>query len=240
MNGLFDEKGVKTMKKSKRPRIIIFTSENVGKKSSLIRALAEFTLTEPPLFNAEIVAIISTVHNTLPITHLMGINYVNLSKKETSKIDVKCVKEYNPDYIILFHWKDYIEGIEPNKIIYIHPGSFPEKGSINGGYGVYKNIMEAEAKLKNHQSAMTIHYVDEKADYGVGPIIARMPIYIRSDDTWKTLMMRTNLLSARWVARVLDLLVKGYINLEENKVVARNWIHEFCIKSKGLEYRDEF
>ena len=77
------------------------------------------------------------------------------------------IKQLNVDLIVLagFLWKvpdDFIAAFQ-NKIINIHPALLPKYGG-KGMYG--HHVHEAVVANKEHESGITIHYVNENYDEG--------------------------------------------------------------------------
>ncbi|TBX71086.1 phosphoribosylglycinamide formyltransferase [Flavobacterium silvisoli] len=77
------------------------------------------------------------------------------------------IKELQPDLIVLagFLWKmpEAIVHEFPNKIINIHPALLPKYGG-KGMYGM--NVHKSVLENKEHETGITIHYVNEHYDEG--------------------------------------------------------------------------
>ena len=67
-------------------------------------------------------------------------------------------------------------------------------------------------------SGATVHFVDEGTD--TGPIILQKAVYIRQDDTAKTLQQRI-MEQAEWkiLPRAIDLIANGKVTLVDGKAV---------------------
>ena len=85
----------------------------------------------------------------------------------TSDIILSLLKNHHPDLIVLagFLWKfpEPILSAFPNKVINIHPALLPKYGG-KGMYGMH--VHEAVVANKEHETGITIHYVNEHYDEG--------------------------------------------------------------------------
>lgn len=88
-----------------------------------------------------------------------------------------------------------------DRIVNIHPGPLPELG----GRGLYgRRVHEAVLASGRHETAVTIHLVNER--YDEGQVLVRWPVPVRPDDTAATLGARV--LAAEHIVypRVVDAL----------------------------------
>jgi phosphoribosylglycinamide formyltransferase-1 len=118
------------------------------------------------------------------------------------------LKEREIDYIALAGYLNLIpENIVKaykNKIVNIHPALLPKYG----GKGMYGHFVH-EAVLENNdsESGPTVHLVDEI--YDNGKILEQIRIPVLPDDTPDTLAARVLEQEHRLYPRVLDKLIKG-------------------------------
>ncbi len=89
------------------------------------------------------------------------------------------------------------------------------------GHRVHEAVIAAYRQGRITQSAVTMHFVDDVA-YDNGPIIFRMPVLIRPEDTPETLARRVNEKERSWQSYILNLVVHGDILLRDGRVVFRD------------------
>lgn len=104
----------------------------------------------------------------LNIANTEGIPSMVINRQDiSSQTFISTLQQYNPHYIILagFLWKIPQQMVEafPEKIVNIHPALLPKYGG-KGMYG--NNVHEAVIAAAEHESGITIHYVDEVYDNG--------------------------------------------------------------------------
>ena len=100
------------------------------------------------------------------------------------------------------------------RIINIHPSLIPSFCGT-GFYGL--KVHEEALKRGVRVSGATVHFVDEGTD--TGPIILQKAVYIRQDDTPKTLQQRI-MEQAEWkiLPKAIDLIANGQISIKDGKV----------------------
>jgi len=89
----------------------------------------------------------------------------------------------------------------PGRIVNIHPGPLPDFG----GHGMYgRRVHEAVLASGAHESAATVHLVNER--YDDGPVLARWPVPVHPGDSAATLGARV--LAAEHIVypRIVDAL----------------------------------
>ena len=117
----------------------------------------------------------------------------------------------NISFIVLagFLWKIPAELIRvyPDRILNIHPALLP----AYGGKGMYgKAVHEAVVSAREHQSGITIHYVDELYDHG--RIFFQASVNLSPEETAETLAEKIHVLEhrhypeqiARWLENSLN------------------------------------
>ena len=100
-------------------------------------------------------------------------------KEKYNQVLVQKMNEINPDLIVLAGYMKLIPheltSIYEKKIINIHPGKLPNFGG-KGFYGM--NVHRAVIDSGIDESAVTIHYVNEKYDEGMIIHEERVPVTI--------------------------------------------------------------
>ncbi|WP_333599618.1 phosphoribosylglycinamide formyltransferase [Flavobacterium sp.] len=113
------------------------------------------------------------------------------------------INELQPDLIVLagFLWKMPEEIVHhyPNKIINIHPALLPKYGG-KGMYGmnVHKTILEN----KEHETGITIHYVNEH--YDEGEFILQQTVNIESCQTPEEIAAKVHELEHEFFPKVIE------------------------------------
>ena len=97
-----------------------------------------------------------------------GVPSIVFSKEELrSEVFLQKVLDFKPDLIVLagflLQFPSNIISVFPNKIINIHPALLPSYGG-KGMYGM--NVHKAVLENKEHETGITIHYVNENYDEG--------------------------------------------------------------------------
>jgi phosphoribosylglycinamide formyltransferase-1 len=85
------------------------------------------------------------------------------------------------------------------------------------GHHVHEAVIKAFRKGRITQSAVSIHFVSEEFDRG--PIIVKIPVLIRKDDTAETLAARVNKIEHGWQSHILNEIVHKRICLGGNWLV---------------------
>jgi phosphoribosylglycinamide formyltransferase 1 len=90
------------------------------------------------------------------------------------------------------------------RIVNTHPAPLP----AFGGPGMYgERVHQAVLTAGVGQSAATVHLID--GDYDTGPVIARRPVPVHSDDTAATLQERVQAAERDLLVSTLAALIKG-------------------------------
>ncbi len=132
------------------------------------------------------------------------------------------IKE-NPDLIVLAGClvviPEKIVKAFAGRIINIHPSLIPSFcGKGYYGLKVHEKALERGVRV----SGATVHFVDEGTD--TGPIILQKAVYIRPDDTAKTLQQRI-MEQAEWkiLPKAIDLIANNKVKLENGKVIIEGY-----------------
>jgi len=207
-----------------RIRVLVFASGDEKGGGSGFQELVEFSRTNPPVLDAQIVGVISNHENggvrrradalRIPFEYWPGPFDANGYPAFIGK--------YQADFVMCSGWLKFVRGLDPAKTVNIHPGPLPRFGGPRMyGHYVHEAVMAAYRRGEITQSAVTMHFVDDVA-YDNGPIIFRMPVLIRPDDDAETLAKRVNEKERAWQSYILNLVVHQYIYLRNGKVVYKS------------------
>jgi phosphoribosylglycinamide formyltransferase-1 len=206
---------------TERIRILVFASGDEKGGGSGFQELVEFSRTNPPVLDAQIVGVVSNhqhggVHKR---ADALSIPFGYWPGPYDAKGYRASVEKYQADFVMCSGWLKFVKGLDPAKTVNIHPGPLPQFGGP-GMYGhhVHEAVMAAFHRSEIIQSAVTMHFVDETA-YDHGPIIFQMPVLIRSDDDAETLAKRVNEKERAWQSHILNLVVHRHIYLNNGQVV---------------------
>jgi phosphoribosylglycinamide formyltransferase-1 len=201
-------------------RVLVFASGDERGGGSGFQELVEFSRTNPPVLNAQIVGVISNhpdggVHRRADALH---VPFEYWSGPFDAKGYRSFVGKYRTDYVMCSGWLKFVRGLDPAKTVNIHPGPLPQFGGPGlYGHHVHEAVMAAYHRGEMTQSAVTMHFVDETA-YDHGPVIFQMPVLIRPDDDAVTLAKRVNEKERAWQSHILNLVVHRYIYLSNGQV----------------------
>jgi phosphoribosylglycinamide formyltransferase-1 len=202
-------------------RVLVFASGDQKGGGSGFQELVEFSRTNPPVLDAQIIAVISN-HPKGGVQRradALRIPFEYWSGPYDAKGYRALVEKYQADFVMCSGWLKFVRGLDPAKTVNIHPGPLPRFGG-SGMYGhyVHEAVMEAFHRGEITQSAVSMHFVDDVA-YDNGPIIFQMPVLIRPDDDAETLAKRVNEKERAWQSYILNLVVHQNIYLSDGKVV---------------------
>jgi phosphoribosylglycinamide formyltransferase-1 len=129
----------------------------------------------------------------------------------------------NPDLIVLAGClvviPEKIVKAFKGRIINIHPSLIPSFcGTGFYGLKVHEKALERGVRV----SGATVHFVDEGTD--TGPIILQKAVYIRPDDTAKSLQQRI-MEQAEWkiLPKAINLIAEGRVSIEDGKVIIEGY-----------------
>ena len=181
-------------------KIAVLVSGGGTNLQAIIDALASGKIT-----NTEIALVISNKEGAYALKRAeqAGIKGAVISpkqyadKEEYSQDMIKTIKDAGCELIVLAGFlvvlpESFVNAFE-GKIINIHPSLIPSFCG-DGFYGlkVHEKALERGVKV----TGATVHYVDSGTD--TGPIIDQKAVYIKADDTPKTLQRRV-MEEAEWV-----------------------------------------
>ena len=118
------------------------------------------------------------------------------------------ISTLNPDLIVLAGFlllvPSSIVAAFPNRIINIHPALLPKYG----GKGMYGDkVHNAVIANKEHESGITIHYVNEK--YDEGDIIFQKSCPVFQDDNAESLAKRIHQLEYEYFPKVIQSVIEN-------------------------------
>ncbi len=204
-------------------RVLVFASGDSKGGGSGFQELVEFSRTNPPVLDAQIIGVISNHENggVRRRADALHIPFEYWSGPYEAKGYRAFVEKYQADFVMCSGWLKFIRGLDPAKTVNIHPGPLPRFGGARMyGHYVHEAVMAAYHRGEMTQSAVTMHFVDETA-YDHGPIIFQMPVLIRPEDDAESLAKRVNEKERAWQSHILNLVVHGHICLKDGKVVYR-------------------
>jgi len=205
-------------------RILVFASGDAKGGGSGFQELVEFSRTNPPVLDAQIVVVVSNHQNggVRKKADALQIPFEYWPGPYDAKGYQSFVQKYKVDFVMCSGWLKFVRGLDPSKTVNIHPGPLPRFGGP-GMYGhhVHEAIIAAYHRGEITQSAVTMHFVDEAA-YDHGPIIFQIPVLIRPDDDAETLAKRVNEKERAWQSHILNLVVHGLIYLSQGQVFYKN------------------
>ena len=202
-------------------KILVFASGDPKGGGSGFQELVEFSRTNPPVLDAQIVGVISNHPDGGVRRRADGLHVP--FEYWPGPFDAKgyqtLVGKYKPDFVMCSGWLKFVRGLDPTKTVNIHPGPLPRFGGA-GMYGhhVHEAVMAAYRRGEIIESAVTMHFVDEAA-YDHGPIIFQMPVLIRPEDDAESLAKRVNEKERAWQSHILNLVVHRHIYLKDGQVV---------------------
>lgn len=206
-----------------KPRVLVFASGDATGGGSGFQELVEYSRTDPPVLNAEIVGVVSN-HPSGGVrrrAEALKIPFEYWPGPFDAEGYRSLVEKYRADYVMCSGWLKFVRGLDPARTVNIHPGPLPRFGGP-GMYGhhVHEAVIAAYRRGEIAQSAVTMHFVDETA-YDHGPVFFEMPVLIRPEDDAESLARRVNEKERAWQSYILNLVVHNYISLREGKVCYR-------------------
>lgn len=203
------------------PRVLVFASGDEKGGGSGFQELVEFSRTNPPVLDAQIIGVIS--HHEYGGVHKRAdafrIPFEYWAGPFGAQGYRSFVEKYRADFVMCSGWLKFVKGLDPARTVNIHPGPLPRFGGP-GMYGhhVHEAVMAAFRRGEIIQSAVTMHFVDEAA-YDHGPIVFQMPVLIRPDDDAESLAKRVNEKERAWQSYILNLVVHQHIYLSDGQVI---------------------
>jgi phosphoribosylglycinamide formyltransferase 1 len=202
-------------------KVLVFASGDPKGGGSGFQELVEFSRTNPQVLDAQIIGVISNHENggVRRKADALHVPFEYWPGPYDAQAYRAFVEKYQADYVMCSGWLKFVRGLEPARTVNIHPGPLPRFGGV-GMYGhyVHEAVMAAYHRGEITQSAVTMHFVDEKA-YDHGPIIFQMPVLIRPEDDADSLAKRVNEKERAWQSYILNLVTHRHIYLSHGQVL---------------------
>jgi folate-dependent phosphoribosylglycinamide formyltransferase PurN len=201
--------------------LVLAAGDKIGGGSGF-QEMVEQSRTSPAIIQADFVVISNHASGGVYKKAMMlNIPFEHWPGPYTAEGYQSLVKKYQADYVMCSGWLKLVQGLAPEKTINIHPGPLPEFGGP-GMYGhhVHEAVIKAFREGKIKQSAVSMHFVNHLFDDG--PMIAKIPILIRPDDTSETLGVRVNKIEHGWQSYILNEVIHGRIYLLNGAVYYTN------------------
>jgi phosphoribosylglycinamide formyltransferase-1 len=202
-------------------RVLVFASGDAEGGGSGFQELVEFSRTNPPVLNAQIVGVVSNHENggVRRRADALQVPFQFWPGPFDAKSYRFLVEAHRADYVMCSGWLKFVRGLDPARTVNIHPGPLPRFGGPGMfGHHVHEAVMAAYHRGEITQSAVTMHFVDDVA-FDHGPIIFQMPVLIRPDDDAGTLAKRVNEKERAWQSHILNLVVHRHICLSDGKAI---------------------
>ncbi len=211
---------------AEKVRVLVYASGDEKGGGSGFQELVEFSRTDPPVLDAQIIGVISN-HDHGGVrkrADALQIPFQYWPGPYDAKGYRSFVQKFQADFVMCSGWLKFVRGLDPSKTVNIHPGPLPRFGGP-GMYGhhVHEAVIAAFRQGEIIQSAVTMHFVDEAA-YDHGPIIFQMPVLIRPDDDAESLAKRVNEKERAWQSYILNLVVRQDICLSQGQVIYKTGI----------------
>lgn len=134
------------------------------------------------------------------------------------------VRSSRADLVCLSGWLKPVTGLPTDKVINIHPGSFPITAGLHGHH-VHERMIRARDEDGISVTHVTMHFVtpfvkksDGSNNYDTGPVFASVPVEILPNDTAETLGARVNKMEHCVQPIYTALVAQGRIALRGDKV----------------------
>ena len=183
-----------------RIKIGIFASGSGTNAENIIRYFSE-----KPSFQVTLIVSNKEDAYVLERARKFDISAIVCSKMDflnTNKV-VDILREYKIDFIILAGFllriPENIIHIYPNRIVNIHPALLPKYGG-KGMYG--DHVHKAVVKAGEHESGITIHYINER--YDEGNIIFQASCRVLPSDTPHDVAEMVHTLEYKYYPRVIE------------------------------------
>jgi phosphoribosylglycinamide formyltransferase-1 len=209
---------------TKKPRVLVLASGTTTGGGSGFQEMVEYTQTDPPILNAEIVGVASNHSSGGVFTKAkaLGIEFTHCPRPVTAEDYQALVEYFTPDLVMCSGWLLPVSGLDLT-VINIHPGLLPKFGGKGmWGHHVHEAVMAAYHRGEITQTGVAMHFVTDykkqqesgvEDPYDKGPVICQFPVKIRPDDTPESLAEHVNEVERFVQSRVLNLIVHREICL---------------------------
>ena len=203
-----------------KPRILVLASGDASGGGSGFLEMVERSRTNPPILDAEIVAVVSNHPNggVRQKADKLGIPFIHFSGPYTAEEYQKLIADTGAQFVMCSGWLKLVLGLPEWMVINIHPGPLPRFGGKGlHGHHVHEAVIEAYRRDELDQSAVSMHFVNEEYDKGAG--IIQIPVLIRPDDDAESLAARVLKVEHNYQSLVLNEIVHGRIFLDTDRQV---------------------
>lgn len=219
--------------KNRRPRIFVLaTGTAAGGGSGFERLVTESRLRNGDL-EADIVGVGCNVSEggVQQRASRLGVAFAPLPKIPSTSDYEALVREFNPDLVACSGFLRLVSGIEPDRIINIHPALLPQFGGkgMHGHHAHAAVINAAAADPRIKHSGVSMHFVDDQYDHG--GLFCRSLVDIMEGDDADSLGLRVNQREHRIQPFMTNLVAHGHIRLSKTgRVLVPKWykLTPFC------------
>lgn len=215
-----------------RPNVIVFATgeEEYGHGGSGFKTMVLNSRMGSSVLDANIVAGISNYENggIRQKCDDLGVPFEFRPKGFTSDWYQYMMEKYKADYAMCSGWLKYVKGINPSRVLNIHPGLFPWTKGLWGD-AVHLRAIELFEAGETATTGLTIHFVTwkendpDKTEYDNGPVACQKLIYMEKGDDLKKIKERVNSAEHVMQSMILDLVVHGRIYYHEGKVRVQDY-----------------
>jgi len=207
----------------KKPNILVLASGDKNGGGSGFQEMVERSRTNPPILDANIVAVVSN-HSSGGVYKkalALKIPFIFFTGPFEAKDYQYMVARFDADYIMCSGWLKPVRGLPERMTINIHPGPLPKFGGPGlYGHHVHEAVIAAFRRGEITQSAVSIHFVNDEYDKGVG--IVRIPVLIRPEDDASSLATRVLKVEHNYQSLVLNEIIQKKITLKSGQVFFQN------------------
>lgn len=200
----------------RKPRIAVFARENSVDLGCGFREFVRFSKTSPPSLDVEIATVISNAKRNIIRMQAdeLGIGKLFHCIEHPFDLSYKdLVSKYDAEYAVFLDWPHLKTGLDPARVIRIHPGPIPLTASYQGMEIHFKVWRALDADLIS-QSAMTILFGDSNL------VISQLPILLSKyiNGSPAEIASRVTTLGIHWAAWITSQVCNHYIWLHDEEV----------------------
>lgn len=224
------------------PKLLVFAGPGQTSGSgfeTLVKASCSGRHLLPLTLHADIVGVVST-NNAGGVrvrAEKLGVPFFHAQTPCTSAQYQELAERTHAQFFALSGWLQIVRGLDSRTTFNIHPGSLPETAGLYG-LKVHEKTIELFAEGDIRETAITMHFVTNTIDGG--PVIARIPIPLYTNDTLCTLGRRISDLEHWWQPRITNLVVNKLITWDgndPNSLRYPNWYTPVCRGDSYLKWQ---
>jgi phosphoribosylglycinamide formyltransferase-1 len=187
--------------------LVIFASGNGSNAENIINYFSDKQ-------NINVSTVFSNRNNSKVLERANRLQVSTIAFNRKAFEDPACLlsmlQAIKPDLIVLagFLWKvpHHIVTAFSGKIVNIHPALLPKYGG-KGMFGMH--VHNAVLENKEHETGITIHYVNE--EYDEGAIIFQKAVEIEPEDSADTIAEKVHKLEYTYFPKVIEKVLHGKI-----------------------------